>query len=124
MSECLGVNAITSLPWDFFFKWQFPSSHSHTLRFFQDSLFFGKAISSHLFRVTILTEPLLLQSSYLFRTPGFLKSSFLRTATSSQQLFFQNSHFFKVISKEELLSRCRYFCTASTFSEDLLFGKH
>ena len=85
----------------FFFKQRFP--FSHMLRPFQDSFVFGEATSSHFFSVTTSTQQLLLRSSYFFRTTAFLRSSFFRTVTFSQQLFFQNSYFQSKTSTEQLL---------------------
>ena len=136
----------------FFFKWRFPVSH--TLLLFQDSFIFGEATSSNFFRVT---QHLLFWSGYVYKAAAFYRSSFFRTITSSQQLFFRiatslrtklllTSHFlrkesslgqllfgtatflveesFRIkISTEELLFRSRYFCTTSTFSDELYFAK-
>ena len=121
------------------------------LLLFQDNLIFGEATSSHSFRVTTSTQQLHFRSSYFFRAAAFF--SFFRTVTFSQQFFqnsfffrakiLQNSHFLRIrsslwqslpgtaifflfrikISKKELLFQSRYFCTVSTFSEKVYFGK-
>ena len=122
------------------------------LRLLQGNSIFGEATSLHFFRVTTSTQQLHFWSSYFFRAAAFF--SFFRTVTFSYQLFFQNSFFFRAtilqsshflrirsplwqllfgttvfslfrikISKKELLFQSRYFCTVSTFSEKLHFGK-
>ena len=124
---------------------------------FSGQLYFWRSYSSHFFRVTTSTQQLLFWSSYFFRASDFWRSSIFRTVTSLQQLFFQNSYLLRAkllpsnhqlrtasslgqlivgratflvegllrikISTEELLFRSRYFCTTSTFSEKLHFGK-
>ena len=138
----------------------------------QSGVYFQIAISliaclATFFRATLFLKTLLLytfsewllrHSSYIFGAAMFseqlLFSPFFTTVTYSQQLFFQNSFFFRVtilqsshflrirsplwqllfgttvfslfrikISKKELLFQSRYFCTVSTFSEKLHFGK-
>ena len=64
------------------------------LRVFQDNFTFGEATSSHFFRVTSSTQQLHFGSSYFFKAAAFF--SFFRTVTFSQQLSFQNSFFFRV----------------------------
>ena len=117
---------------------------------FQDNFVLVEATSSYFFLGTISTQQLLFQGSHFFRTIAVF--SFFRTVIFSQELYFQNSlflgvkvlqssHFLRIgsslrqlffgtaifsekllISKKELLF-LRYFCTASTFSEKLHFGK-
>ena len=125
------------------------------LPLFQDNFILGEATSSHFFRVTTSTQQLLFRCSYFFRTAAFSPFSeqslfrrsyffriasfsernFYRAATSweqevlygsyfSEQLFFSEELFWIKISKKELLFQSRYFCTASTFSEKLHFGKN
>ena len=109
------------------------------LPLFQDNFLLGKVTSSHFFRVTTLTQKFLFRGSFFFKTAAF--SSFFRTVTFSQELFL-NSFFFgaKLLQSrnllrigssllfgtafflEELLTR--YFCTVSTLSEKLHFGKN
>ena len=120
------------------------------LPIFQDNSILVEGTPLNFFRVTTSTQQLLFRSSYFFRTAAVF--SFFRTVTFSQELFFQNSFFFGAkilqhshflrigsslrqlffseklfrikISKKELLFQSRYFCTASTFSEKLHFGKN
>ena len=63
------------------------------LRLFQGNSIFGEATSLHFFRVTTSTQQLHFRSSYFFRAAAFF--SFFRTVTFSYQLFFQNSFFFR-----------------------------
>ena len=63
------------------------------LRLFQGNSIFGEATSLHFFRVTTSTQQLHFWSSYFFRAAAFF--SFFRTVTFSYQLFFQNSFFFR-----------------------------
>ena len=65
---------------------------SHMLRLFQDSFIFREATSSHFISVTTSAH---FPSNNFFRAAAFLRSSFFRTATSSQQLLFQNTYFFR-----------------------------
>ena len=95
------LNIIANLIWFLFFKQQFP--FSHILRLFQENFILVKATSSHFFRVTTLTQQLLFQDSYFFRTAAFFP-------------LFQNSHFFAgVIFSEQLLFR------SETSTEQALF---
>ena len=150
------LNVIASLVWFLFLKKRFPFSYMLPLfQDFQDNFILVEATSSHFFRVTTSTQQLLFRGSYFFRTAAVF--SFFRTVTFSQELFFQNSFFFgaKILqsshflriggslqqllfgtaifseelfrikmSKKELLFQSRYFCTASTFSKKLYFGKN
>ena len=94
-------NIIISLIWHFFSNSDFLSRICCDL--FTTSFVFAEATSSHFFSVTTSTQQLLLRSSYFFRTTAFLRSSFFRTVTFSQQLFFQNSYFQSKTSTEQLL---------------------
>ena len=94
-----------------------------------NSYFFGTAISSE---QLLLFEELLFQSSQrssFFRAELLPSSHFLRTESSLGQLFLGTATFSTAdlfitkIATEELLFRSSYFCTASTFSEKLHFGK-
>ena len=94
-----------------------------------NSYFFGAAITSE---QLLLFEELLFQSSQrssFFRAELLPSSHFLRTESSLGQLFLGTAAFSTAdlfitkIATEELLFRSRYFCTASTFSEKLHFGK-
>ena len=147
------LSVIACLIWFLFLKQRFPLSHM--LPLFQDNFILVEATSSLFFRVTTSTQQLLFWGSYFFRIAAVF--SFFRTVTFSQELFFQNSFFFGAkilqsshflriggslqqllfgtaifseelfrikISKKELLFQSRYFCTASTFSEKLYFGKN
>ena len=61
------------------------------LPLFQDNFTLGEATSSHFFRVTTSTQQLLFWDSYFFRTAAF--SLFFRTVTFSQEVFFRIASF-------------------------------
>ena len=116
---------------------------------FQDNFLYGDATSSHIFRVTTSTQQLHFRRSYFFQSSCFFL--LFQSNHFLAELFFQNSFFFRAnihflrikisslwqlifgttnfslfritISKKELLFQSRYFCTVSTFSEKLHFGK-
>ena len=81
---------------DFFSNGDF-SSHICCDFFRTAFFFFGEAASSHFFKVTTSTHQLLFRSSYFFRAPA--------------ELLFQNSHFF----------RSSYFSRIATFPEQNLY---
>ena len=122
------------------------------LRLLQGNFIFREATSLHFFRVTTSAQQLHLRSSYFFRAAAFFSffrtvtflqqlffqdsfffrttilqsSHFLRIRSPLRQLLFGTAFFsqFRIkISKKELFSQSRYFCTVSTFSEKLHFGK-
>ena len=97
-----------------FLKRQFP--FSHVLRLFQDSFIFEEATSSHFFRVTTSTQQLGFRSSFFFRAAAFSRGSFSRTVTSSQQLFFKKSYFFRA----KFLLSSRFFRMGSYLGQSLL----
>ena len=139
------ISVNTSLIW-FLFSWNsnYPLAHVAT---FSAQLYFGrsyffKLFQSNYFDTTVtFSRQIFLQNSCFF--------PFFRTVTFSQELFFQNNFFFGVkllqsrhydsyfseqllypeelfrikISKKELIFQSRYFCTVSTFSEKIDFGK-
>ena len=94
--------------------------------FLQSSCFFEELFfqNNHCFRSSYF-----FQNSYFFRANRSASSHFLRIESSSGQLLFGTATFlveewFRIkISTAELLFPSRYFCTASTFSEKLHFGK-
>ena len=53
----------------------------------------------------------------------FTAVTFLYGSYFSEQLFYPEELFEIKISKKELIFQSRYFCTVSTFSEKLHFGK-
>ena len=85
------------------------------LPLFQENFILGEATSSHFFKVTTSTQQLLFWSSYFFRTAAFF--SFFRAVTFSQELFFQNSFFFG----EKLLQSSHFLRIGSSLWQ-LLFG--
>ena len=88
------------------------------LPLFQGNFILGEATSSHFFRVTTTTQQLLFRSSYFFRIAAFF--SFFRTVTFSQKLFFQNSFFFKVnLPQSSHFLRIGSSLCGSYFSEEL-----
>ena len=66
-------------------QWQFPSRICYDIL---DNFIFGKATSSHFFRVTLFK----VSQELLFRS-----SSFFRAAAFFEELLFQNGHFFSAI---------------------------
>ena len=110
---------------------------------YSDSFIFGKATSSHFFRIAFfkVSQELLFLSSFFFRAAAFLEellfqNSHFFSAYFSEQLLFQsetsiekphpeNRKFFSTVTfrntfpqttpTQELLFRSRFFCTASTF---------
>ena len=102
----------------------------------QQLLFLG----SHFFRASACFEELLFQNSHFIAAVIFSQQLLFQSETSTEQPLLENRKFFRVVtfrnnylfgggivwnnvSTEELLFRSRYFCTASTFSEELHFGK-
>ena len=88
--------------------------------FFQSSCFFLLFQNSHFFTAGIFSEQLLFQNENSTEQPLLENKKFFMAVT------FRNSYFslFRIkISKKELLFQGRYFCTVSTFSEKLHFGK-
>ena len=73
------------------------------LPLFQNNFILVEATSSLFFRVTTSTQQLLFWGSYFFRTAAVF--SFFRTVTFSQELFFQNSFFFgaKILQNSHFL---------------------
>ena len=109
------------------------SNYFDTTVTFLEQLFF----SGHLlfFDELLFSEQSLLRSSYFFQNSYFFRvkllpnSHHVSTRCSLRQLLFGTATFlaeelFRLkISTEELLFRSSYFCKASTFSEELHFGK-
>ena len=105
--------------------------------YFWRSYFFTLFQSNYFDTALTFSEQLFLQSScfrstyffYFFRAKLLASSHFLRIESSSGQLLFGTATFLAEellrikISTAELLFPSRYFCTASTFSEKLHFGK-
>ena len=87
---------------------------------FLEQLLFLLFQKSHFFAAVIFSEQLLFQSENSTEQPLLENKKFFMAVT------FRNSYFslFRIkISKKELLFQGRYFCTVSTFSEKLHFGK-
>ena len=84
--------------------------------FLQSSCCFVLFQNSNFFAGVILSEQLL-RSSHLLRIGSSLRQLLFRKTIFSEELFTIK------ISKKELVFQSRYFCTASTFSEKLHFGK-
>ena len=63
------------------------------LPLFQDNFILGEATSSHFFRVTTSTQQLLFRCSYFFRTAAF--------SPFSEQSLFRRSYFFRTASFSE-----------------------
>ena len=110
------LNVIASLVWFLFLKKRFPFSYMLPLfQDFQDNFILVEATSSHFFRVTTSTQQLLFRGSYFFRTAAVF--SFFRTVTFSQELFFQNSFFFGA----KILQSSHFLRIGSSLRQ-LLFG--
>ena len=62
-------------------------------------------------------------SSYYFRIGTFSERNFYLLGTLLENRKLAEELFGMKKSTEELLFRSRYFCTASTFSEELHLGK-
>ena len=96
----------------------------------RSSYFFRTAafLRSSFFR-TVTFSQLLFQNSFFFKTKILQSSLFLRIGSYLGQLVFETAIFWqknyleKKISTEELLFQSRYFCTSSTFSGKIHFGK-
>ena len=89
--------------------------------FFQNSYFFFS-----FFRTVTFSQQLFFQNSFFLRAKILQNSHFLRIRSSLWQLLSATAVFslFGIkISKKELLFQSRYFCTASTFSEKVYYGK-
>ena len=85
------------------------------LPLFLDNFILIEATSSHFCRVTTSTQQLLFRGSYFFRTAAVL--SFF---TFSEQSFFRRSYFFKIASFSE-----RKFYTAGTsWEQKVLYGSY
>ena len=86
-------------------------------------------MTSSFFRTITSSQQIFLQNSYFFRAKLLASSHHLRIGSSLGQLIFGAAtflveEFFRVeIFAKELLFRGRYFCTVSTFSEELHFEK-
>ena len=87
--------------------------------FFED-LFFQ---NSHLFAVVIFSEKLLFQSIVSTEQPLLENRKVFRAVLIGGVSFLMEDLLRIKISTEKLLFWSRYFCTASTFSEEQHFGK-
>ena len=67
----------------------------------------------HFFKLITSTQQLLFRSSHFFRAATFLSCYFFRAVTSSQELLFQNGHYF--ISK--ILPSCYLLRIGSCLSD-------
>ena len=119
------LNVIASLIWFLFFKFviskRFP--FSNMLPLFQDNFILVEPTSSHFFQATTSTQQLLFRDSYFFRT-------------AVVSLLFQNSHFFAGITfSEQLLFQSKNsteqpflenkkFFTAVTFRNGFFFRRN
>ena len=98
---------------------------------FRISYFFKEAAYSKeiLLQNSHSPQQLFFQNSYVFGTKLLTSSDFFGIRSSLGKLLFGTAAFlgeglFRIkISTEKLLFRSRYFCTASTFSEELHFEK-
>ena len=91
-----------------------------------NSYVFGAAVFFSFLRTVTFSQQLFFQNGFFFMAKILQSSHFLRIKSSSWHLLFRTAIFFLFrikISKKELLFQSRYFCTVSTFSEKLHFGK-
>ena len=102
----------------------FQSNYLGTTVTFSGSYFFRTAAVFSFCRTATFSQELFFQNSFFFGAKILQHSHFLRIGSSLRQLFFSEKLFRIKISKKELLFQSRYFCTASTFSEKLHFGKN
>ena len=108
----------------------FHSNYFDTTVTFSGSCFFRTAAFFSFFRTVTFSQELFFQNSFFFRARILQSVRFMRIGSSLRQLLFGTVLFFSEklfrikISKKELLFQSRYFCTASTFSEKLYFGKN
>ena len=88
------------------------------------------------FRTVTFSQQLFFQNSFFFRAKLLQSSHFFSIGSSLWQLLFGTAIFFLFfylfffeemfrlnISEKELLFQRAYFCTASTFSDNLHYGK-
>ena len=95
---------------------------------FRSSNFFRTAAFFSFFRTVTFSQELFFQNSFFFGAKLLQSRHFLRIGNSLRQLLFGITIFPEEllrikISKKELLFQSRNFCTVSTFSEKLHFGK-
>ena len=103
---------------------------------FWRSQFFTLLQSNYFCTAVTFSEELLLQSSCFFGGAPFSEQSLLRSCyffsekllfqskTSTEQPLLLEEEFFRIKTSTEYLPfQSRYFCTASTFSEELHFEK-
>ena len=114
----------------YFFKLFQSNYFDDTAAISQSSYFFRTAaFLRNSFFGTVIFLQLLFQNSFFFRAKLLQSSLFLRIGSYLGQLLFEAAIFWrkncleKKISTEELLFQRRYFCTSSTFSGKLHFGK-
>ena len=114
--EYFQLNVITSLIWDFFFKWRFPFWHIQ--RFFRVN--FGEVHTS----LTTSTQRLLFRSIYFFRAAAFYKELRFRSSHFlAAVIFFSEYLIFKdETSTEQPLCENRKFFKAVTSRNSYFFG--
>ena len=94
--------------------------------YFWRSNFFTLFQSDYFDTTVTFWGQLFFQNSFFFRAKILQNSHFLRIRSSLWQLLSATAIFslFKIkISKKELLFQSRYFCTVSTFSKKVYYGK-
>ena len=120
--------AISLLAYVTTFSGQLYFRRNYFFTLFQSNCFRAGAVFSF-FRTVTFSQELFFQNSFFFGAKILQSSHFLRIGSSLRHLLFGNTilseELFRIkISKKELLFQSRYFCTASTFSEKLYFGKN
>ena len=141
-TSCGKLNVIASLIWFLFSNSDFPSRIC--CHFFSTTLFWQKLLI-HTFSGQLFLQNsccfLLFQNSHFFAGAIFSEQLLFRSDNSTEQSLLKNRKFFTAvtfrnsyifseelfrikISKKGLLLQSRYFCTSSTFPENLHFGKN
>ena len=107
----------------------FQSHYFDTTVNFSGQMFLQNSGCFLLFQNIHFSQELFFQKSLLFGAKTLQSSHFLRIGSSLRQLLFGIAIFsqelFRIkLCKKELLFQSRYFCTASTFSKRVRFGKN
>ena len=125
--ECVTTYSGTFYFWRNYFFTLLQSNYFDTTINFSKQLFFRAAT---FFEELPFSEQSPLRSSHFFRIATFFPFiHFLEIGCSLEQVLFGTPtlmlmKLFRIKSfSQEVLIRTRYFCAASTFSEELLFGK-
>ena len=102
-----------------------------TIRYFSEGTISSEQLlflRNSSFRTVASSQQLYFQNSYFFRATVLQRRHFQRSTSLGQLLFvgatvLERGWFRIQTFTDKLLFRSRYFCAASSFHEDLLFGK-